>query len=206
MTITTIDNLNILQKFLVFDNEEDDYYVLQTIQRRKEHQDLKINNRVVDTVYLYKGDLERKYDRIKQRAAYFNARVYLRLNRRSAEATAKHCLVKIAQMLQQNNYKSIKDAYASASGEHHNDKNKKWLIDIDKEQLPYKDEIIEHFSHLHTKSGEVLAEVPTVNGVHLITTVFDVQAFKDRCFVNCFNIGSLLDIHKDNPTLLYYCG
>lgn len=199
-----IDNLNLLKQFLVFDNLEDDYYVLQTIQRRKEHPDLKINNRVVDTVYLYDGDLERKYERIKERATYFNARVYLRLNRRSAEATAKHCLVKIAQMIEQNNYKSIKDAYASASGERHSDKNKKWLLDIDKDTLADKDRIVERLSDLPTKSGKVLAEIPTVNGLHLITTVFDVQAYKNRCISECFQQGTLLDIHKDNPTLLYY--
>ena len=202
-----IDNLNLLQQFLVFDNTEDDYYLLQTIQRRKEHPDLKINNRVVDTVYIYSGDLERKYDRIKQRAEYFNARVYLRLNRRSAEATAKYHLVKIAQLLQQNNFKAMKDAYSSSAGEHHSDPNKKWLLDIDGEMIQYKNLIVDSMNEVPYKKGTVLAEVPTKNGIHLITDTFNQQDFQrilSRRFLKEGIEFSGIDIHKDNPTLLYY--
>lgn len=195
-----LDNYSLLKPFLVFDNPEDDFYMLQIIQRRKEHPDLKINNRCVDTIYLYEGDLERKYDRIKQKCQYFKARAYLRLNRRSAHKTALNTLVKISQMLQQGNYKAIKDAYSSSAGEHHQDKNKKWLIDLDGDYVQYVPQLVDLV--ITPLGGKVYERVPTLNGVHLITSVFDRQRynilFNEVCGVD------VPDVHKDNPTILYY--
>ena len=39
-------------------------------------------------------------------------------------------------------------------------------------------------------------ELPTANGVHFITKPFDLQRFKE--------IYPNTDVHKNNPTLLYY--
>jgi hypothetical protein len=44
---------------------------------------------------------------------------------------------------------------------------------------------------------KVIAEIPTKNGVHLITRPFNLQEFKET-FDGDWDI-----IHKNNPTLLY---
>ena len=44
---------------------------------------------------------------------------------------------------------------------------------------------------------KVIDVIDTLQGVHLITTPFNSKQFKETC-------KDLIDIHKDNPTLLYY--
>ena len=43
---------------------------------------------------------------------------------------------------------------------------------------------------------KIIASIPTKNGVHIITKPFDLQAFKE--------IFTQMEIHKNNPTLLYF--
>jgi hypothetical protein len=99
-------------------------------------------------------------------------------------------------MLQQGNHKPIKDAYASAAGEHSQDPVKKWLIDLDAEHLPFEEEIVGDITNREHKSATILGRIPTVNGLHLITTTFNRQK----------PLPYGVDIHKDNPTVLYYGG
>ena len=46
-------------------------------------------------------------------------------------------------------------------------------------------------------------EVPTKNGLHLICTPFDIGEFNDYVKRNWLEIP---DVHKNNPTLLYFEG
>lgn len=49
---------------------------------------------------------------------------------------------------------------------------------------------------IEPKGDKILAVIPTLNGVHLITKPFNLQKFKE--------LYPLIDVHKNNPTLLYY--
>lgn len=53
----------------------------------------------------------------------------------------------------------------------------------------------------HAGSGLVFNLVPTVNGFHAITKGFDLNEFSKK--LDEINLESI-DIHKDNPTVLYY--
>ena len=50
------------------------------------------------------------------------------------------------------------------------------------------------------RGGAVLDYIPTAQGYHLISRGFDVRHFKQLCKIEHIDI----DVHKDNPTLLYY--
>ena len=49
---------------------------------------------------------------------------------------------------------------------------------------------------------KVVAQVPTKSGIHLICHPFDVGQLEG--YFNLKNIP-IPDIHKNNPTLLFYC-
>ena len=52
-----------------------------------------------------------------------------------------------------------------------------------------------------TDIKKVIYNIPTVNGIHVITNGFDLEQFKQQLVINKLES---IDIHKDNPTVLYY--
>lgn len=186
-----VDNFDLLAGLMEYKDVEDEFYFLQIFQRRKENPDLAINNKLIDNFFLYQGDLEKKKDRIKELCEKMNARAYLRMNRRSARQVAIRCMVKTAEMIEQGNYKHIKRAYEASCGTCHCEKPRRWIIDLDPDTIDRKPAVIYNIENI---GGKILVEIPTPNGVHLLTTPFDRMKA---------SLGSI-DVHNDNPTLLYY--
>lgn len=209
----SIDNFSLIGGLLEFPDNKTFYFV-QILKRRKENPDMKKNVRVINNYYLYsKDDLSKMRERIAEDCQKHNARAYINLNRLDSEKIALHTLKTITDYILLGDYKSVKNAYATACGSHHSEKNKRWVVDVDKEILAYKDEIRAIIDKLHEEikgnNYKILCEVPTKSGVHIITNPFNLQKFKeiiaDR--VNESNQELLnLDIHKNSPTILYVNG
>ena len=53
----------------------------------------------------------------------------------------------------------------------------------------------------HSGSGLVFDLIPTVNGYHALTKGFDLKQFSQQLTIAKLDS---IDIHKDNPTVLYY--
>ena len=194
-----IDNIKNLKPFLLF-NTEDDFYFLQILQRKKEHPDLGSNSHVVKNYYIRSvEDLDKKYVEIKSICTVFNARAMLRLNKRSFEKVAYKALINMANTMENRDYSHIKNCYDRACGQSHNAKQKKWIIDIDNlgtadaliEAGRFKD-AVEFYDPVGLK---VFAEITSPNGFHFITSPFNVKQYYDA--------GFKFDIHKDNPTNLF---
>jgi len=65
-----IDNIDKIKDLLVF-NSEDDFYYLQILQRKKENPQLGSNSRVIKNYYITSYDnLLNKYDEIKNFVIY----------------------------------------------------------------------------------------------------------------------------------------
>ena len=201
-----INNLELIKPLLEF-NSEDDYYFLQIIKRKKEHPELGSNNYVVGVYYISSLEyLENKYDEIKLLCTHHNARAYINLNVRSFKKSAFQMLKKITDQILNEDYKSIRKAYASVSGELSNAGSKKrWIVDVDNTDIKFLDPIISTIEYLeplefiNLNTGEtkskILGLIPTKNGYHLITSPFNRQEFSKK--------HSELDIHTNNPTILY---
>ena len=120
----------------------------------------------------------------------------LRLNKRSYRKVAFKALQNVANTIANQEYKAVKNSYSRAAGQGHNDKNKKWIIDIDEK---WSEEQIENFKKelfKYKPVGEkVYAILPTKNGLHFITKPFDLKHFKT-------NFPDIV-IQKDNPTNLF---
>lgn len=72
---------------------------------------------------------------------------------------------------------------------------KKYLIDIDSDNLKNIDEIKLFLLDINPVGEKLIATIPSKEGVHLITKPFDVDTFTKQF--------STINIYKDNPTNLY---
>lgn len=197
-----IDNFELLKPLLEFENENT-FYFLQIIQRKKENPHIERHAKNIRDYYLYSvEDLDRLKPSIIEYCEKYNARAYLRLNPRDTYRIALYTQKKIADLLLEGNYKTVKDAYAKCVGSHSftgNGTRKTWLVDLDDmwADTPMVDEVEAFINTLQPTDvkSKVLARVPTLNGVHLITTPFNKQEFGVKY--------PELDLHKDNPTILY---
>lgn len=193
--MNVIDNFERIQPLLEF-RDEDDFYFLQILKRKKENPDIGSNSYVLRTYCIRSEEqLEDKKNEIIDLCKTHNARAYINLNRRSFEKAAFHTLKKISDIIMNKDYKSVRNAYESVCGLYHNEPNKKWIVDLDhcSEDEPYVESMIDDIAKL---DGSLYAIIPTKNGVHLITTPFRLDHFHSI-------YGSAIDIHKDNPTILF---
>jgi len=198
-----IDNFSVIRKILRFPTE-DSFYFLQVLKRRKDNPDLEKDMIHLADFYIYSlEDYDRLMDRVINLCQSENARAYLRLNVRDSKKTAMMTLKKIVDYISTENYKAVKKAYASCTGEYHSDPDKTWIVDIDNvsiDSFNHSEEQIkirQLITDLQIEAGKepMMQFIPTRSGVHIITRPFNLQKFKSE-FPD-------IDIHKDNPTILF---
>jgi hypothetical protein len=200
-----VNNFPQISTLLDFENEKSFYFV-QILKRRKENPEMKTGVRVINNYYLYsQQDLEKLKERIIEDCVKHNARAYINLNRLDIEKIALYATKLSMEYIIQGDHRAVKNAYATACGSHHSEKNKRWVIDIDEEYLPIKEEIRSIIEELHTEikgnNYRILAEIPTKSGVHILTNPFNMMKFRE---IALEKFGSTsLDIHKNSPTILY---
>lgn len=197
----TINNFNLINSLLEFESE-DTFYFLQCIIRRKDNNDIGPDNKVIKDYYIDKyKDLNYYKEEIIGICDYFNARAYIHLNSRSYKDVSFECLSILADRLQKGEYKSNRGIWSTACGRKHSDSNKKWIVDIDFVPSDCEDNGLKILDVLYTikwcqpDGDKFIEQIPTKNGVHLITHPFNKKEFKD--------IYPCIDIHTNNPTLLY---
>lgn len=195
-----ISNFSKIRELLTFDSE-DTFYHVQVMQRKKDHPHLTGNNdnRTVKTYYIKsKEQLDLEMDEMILLANYHNARVGINLNKRSFKALAFNTLKKMTDQILNEDYKAVRRAYNSVCGSINNDKDKKWIIDIDTKDeffLECVGSYIEECDPIIKDSSKIIVLLETKNGFHLITSPFNVEQFKKKY--------STIDIQKNNPTCLY---
>lgn len=182
------------------------FYFLQILKRRKENPDLKTGSQVVDNFYIYtENDLEKLKDKIIERCMKHNARAYINLNRLDLQKIAMYTVKQSMDYIILGDYKSVKNAYANACGSHHSEKTKRWIVDIDEENLSQKEEItnliVELQAEVKKSKYEILAEIPTVSGMHVITNPFNMEKFRTEMEKRGIQ---KIDVQKNSPTLLFY--
>jgi hypothetical protein len=201
-----IDNIVAIKDLLTFESE-DDFYHLQILKRKKENPELGSNSYVVKTYYVNSIEyLDSKIDEIIHLCNFHNARACINLNRRSYEKIAFHTLKKVTDQIMNKDFKSVRKAYESVCGSISNEKDKKWIIDIDHKDFDLSDvqrhlfynNLISSIQRLIFQTGkdDTITTIPTKNGFHLITRPFNLEEFRKIH-------GEKIAVQKDNPTLLY---
>jgi hypothetical protein len=197
------NNFNLVRKMLDFSNP-DTYYFLQILKRRKDNPDLEKDMKVIGDYFIYSMEqFNRMENEIIQTCIAHNARAYFRINKRSSKKTAMQMLKRVTDLIISENYKAVKNAFSSVSGEFHGDEDKKWIVDIDdvsidtfnhsKQQIEIRELLLE----LQTETGRepMMNYIPTKSGIHIITRPFNLKRFKEKY--------PEIDVHKDNMVILY---
>ena len=196
-----VDNWQLIRDRLDF-SDNDEFYFIELMQRKKDNESFSANNRMIKYYFVYSLEY---YDRIesevKKLSDCTNSRVYILINRRSYKKCLLNVLADAAKMAIDDNYQHFPNLISSVIGKYADEPNKNWIIDIDEELS--KDDLIK--LHVFIDDLEPISKpnesklkfcVPTLHGVHLITSPFNCQKFS-QVYPN-------IDIHKDNPTLLYF--
>ena len=206
--MTEINNFKLVYPLLEF-NSDDEFYYLQILQRKKDNPDpskrLGRNNnaRTISNYYIRSvSHLQGLEEEIIGLCKYFNARASLRLNRRSFKDVAFRHLQKVAGIMANGEFNHVKTAYSKACGVGNSETCKRWIVDLDEEDMPNYLEIRNKIVSLHqeinderSKSYKILAEIPSKTGLHLITNPFRVDEFKKEF--------PSIEILKDNPTNIF---
>lgn len=196
-----IDNFNLFKELLEFNNE-DEFYFLQILVRGKDgHNANGSNKNRLVKYYTIKSidDLCNKEEEIKKICDVLNARAYIHPTKRSFDKVANEVLRLTTDIyLSGKNSVGLKGAYSTACGKSYISSDKKYIIDLDGDAV---NNIVDYVNFIDLwcdpiATNKFLYKVPTVNGIHLITLPFNTTIFKER-FPD-------IDIHKNNPTLLYY--
>lgn len=127
-----------------------------------------------------------------------NARAYICLNGKSKKKSASNMLIELANIVAGRYEANLKSIYNSVVGDVYSNSSetkKTWIIDIDGKNYDIE-KIKEYLKTIEPlNENKIIAEIPTKNGLHLITTSFNIQKFTKEF--------PEIDIHKNNPTILY---
>ena len=200
-----IDNFDIVSKILKFSNPNEFYYVT-ILQRKKDgNSNIKASSgrRLIRSYCIY--SLEELLDlkeRIIELCRSNNARAYINPNVRDANQVALECSKRYIDLVQTNRAYQGNRIWDSVCGSYKAPNHKAlWIVDIDTpELLSLINAII--FSCRHDEKVEYNSfTIPTVHGYHIVCNGFDVNQFQEKLKIQMIEP---VDIHKDNPTLLYY--
>lgn len=206
-----LNNLELIKPLLKFESE-DDYYFLQILQRKK---DVKVgqigvigsnnSSRLIKAYFVSSIEyLDQRWDEIVKLCELFNARAMITLNKRSYRASSLQMMVQLAQSIQSNNFNNYK-MWNNVAGKYQPIHDKTWIIDLDGDDLTFKSNIVSAIQRSRPHGKKIIAEIPSKNGVHLITSPFDVSYFKVNLKdeMEPYGVSLELEIHKNNPTNLY---
>jgi hypothetical protein len=202
-----IDNFDKIIPLLQFPSE-DNFYFVQILQRKKDHPGTRLggsnnNSRLIKAYYINSVEklLILKEEMIKL-ADLFKARIGINLNPRSFEKTAFQLLQKVSNQMMNKDFYGVRKAYDSVCGNYHSEIDKRWLLDIDTKDdgilLAIEIELERLFSKIENRDYKILAKLETKSGYHFITNPFNVAEFSKGY--------PEVEIHKNNPTLLYMYG
>jgi hypothetical protein len=192
-----VDNIDQIKKLLKF-KDSSMFYRLYIFKRKKDQATDRANHQSVRTVKAYSiynlEYLDNKYEEIKHLCEHFKARAYISTQQLSDKQVSLQMMKGLVTNLESGKAK-CEHLYNSVVGKMHS-KVKRWVVDIDTTDKNYINEVvctIEQLPPLGTQ--KVLEIVPTLQGVHLITSPFREDWFKSKY--------ADIDIQKCNPTVLY---
>lgn len=203
-----IDNTEQIKK-LIAGCQPGEFYMLQILHRSKdgktpyEPEGKNISQQTVKTYYISSPEyLDYKMNEIRDLCKLFNARAYINLNKKSWKQISLKSLEILASAIAKgdndpNTYRDVKTIVDSACGQTGAcDKNKTWVVDVDCKDLSILEEIKGIIGQCEPLGDKIVATIPTLHGYHLIT-----KPFNKAKFANVY--GLPLDIHDNNPTVLY---
>lgn len=203
-----INNKDLILPLLNF-SEKGDFYSLAIYKRKKDFPEMEQqNHQSVRTIKTYCIEsveyLEKRWDEIVALSEMFKARVYIHVQRQNHKDVSLNMMMELAQRIKDgvSNQKNLFDSVVGQLKTY----EKRWVVDVDSKSKEAKEFQINIINACEPIGNKILSTIPTKNGVHLITSPFNVMQYQDK-ILNLFLTGEdffQADIQKKNPTLLYF--
>jgi len=190
-----IDNFEKIISLMKFEKDTE-FYFIQIISRKKDNPWTKASWVVMKEYSIFSiEDLMKKTIEITEICNTYNARAYIRLSRRDTKDIAIDMIWLLAKALQDRSFNHIRKLYSTAVWRS-KWLDKLWIIDIDWEcSIPSALSLEAFLNTLRPVWWKVIEHIPTPNWLHIITKPFDLKEFNSE--------GLDIDVHKNNPTILY---
>ena len=197
----TIDNFNLVAPWFDHLLDQGDFFFVQVIQRNKECNVNSKGNTIKDYHFFDKETFLSKKEEITTLCKAFNARAYFWVNPRNCKEIQYEIIKEALEALELGTHKLFK-CVSKAIGRKRNNKYKSiWILDFDTKDWSIINKYLEIVFKCRPDGIKVNTFIKTVNGIHVISDPFDLEQFKQKVAMSQLDN---IDIHKDNPTLLYY--
>ena len=201
-----IDNFELIKSLFYFNEANDMFFHLQIVQRAKDHkgENKKVKESAIKTYFIKSRE---HLDRVKEEVIFlcehYGARAYINIAGKDFKNLQDLLLAKLAEYNLNGTVRDPRRILNSAAGELKS-RNPKWIVDID--DVSIKGKVLEWLDNYfkvreHSIDNDrygiyLYAEVPTKNGIHLISQPFNLKEFHDT-FPD-------VDVHKNSMgTVLY---
>lgn len=198
----TIDNFNAVAPW--FDNLSDqgDFFFVQVMQRNKEKNNVSSSGYVIKDYHFFdKETFLSKKEEITTLCKAFNARAYFWINPRNCKEVQYEIIREALEAIELGTHKLFKCVSRALGRKRCNKYKSKWILDFDTKDWSLINKYLDLVRKCRPNVNKILYYVPTVNGIHVITLGFDLEQFKQGLAIAKLDN---IDIHKDNPTILYY--
>ena len=198
----TIDNFNIVTSW--FDNLSDqgDFFFVQVMQRNKEKNNVGSGGYVIKDYHFFdKETFLAKKEEITTLCKAFDARAYFWINPRNCKQVQYEIIREALEAIELGTHKLFKCVSKAICRKRCNRYKSKWILDFDTKDWSIINKYLDLVRECRPYTNIILYYVPTVNGVHVITLGFDLAQFKQKLAIAKLDN---IDIHKDNPSVLYY--
>ena len=198
----TIDNFNIVAPW--FDNLSDqgDFFFVQVIQRNKEKNNVSSSGYVIKDYHFFdKETFLAKKEEITTLCKAFDARAYFWIYPRNCKQVQYEIIREALEAIECNSKKLFKCVSRALGRKRCNKYKSKWILDFDTKDWSLINKYLDLVRKCRPNVNKILYYVPTVNGIHVITLGFDLEQFKQKIAIAKLDN---IDIHKDNPSVLYY--
>lgn len=205
-----IDNSELCKKLITFTHDDNKFCHCQIVQRAKDHPEKKVGEHAIKTYFVRSAEhLEQLMPEIKLICDFYKARAYINLSPKSFNKMQKELLLRFANNVCKNIIQNPRRVLNSVAGEIQGEP-RIWLVDIDDMSLleDIKDVIIKIYKGMYRKhnasegtsqsffpEANFLAEVPTVQGCHLLCYPFNLMTFHQEfpdIMVHKNSMGTLL--------------
>ena len=195
-----IDNFNSIYVWLKYLNEGD-FYWIQIYCRKKDGNNVS-NKNIIKNYTIFNIDELKHYEpEIKTLCVNNNARAYIWVNPRSYRLFQINLLKHTAVSIENNNYNIYRLVDKAIVDSKSPNYEKVWILDIDYKSRELIDEYEDIICKCNCVGNYEYGLLETVNGYHLLSHRFNLTKFEH--LIKLKNL-SMIEIHKDNPTLLYY--
>ena len=217
-----VNNFKQIEDLIEIKEYSNKFLHCQIVARAKDHKGdgKKVKEGAIKTYFIRSAEhLKSVEDEIKLLCDFYGARAYINLATKNFERLNKDLLVELAEMVSTNNLKRNPRRIMNHLAGKLTSENPIWVVDVDdvsmendikeyiyflfaKGNIPNEQDIhpdvLKEWDRLSDEPYEnyIIARIPTLNGIHLLTRGFNLKAFQEK-FPN-------VDVHKNSMgTVLY---